>query len=232
MKKKGPIRVKKVDLPQMWNGGLFNQDMTQQGGSEGQGGGMGFGNMLSQAASAIPEAQQQAPPSNDYGVTFEGDTGPAKGAADTVKGIKTVFSAIPVWGQAVAAGMAIGDKIGGGTKDEFGIYKNKGSEVVSNIFSPTTQVSNIMDNLRDPSWEGVANMATLGIVGKTGRQRELERLKKRYEFDVASRGASQNEQAGNVIKNSLPVYQAPRYGKEGMKLSPSRTYVSKFTKFK
>ncbi len=169
---------------------------------------------------------------NQEGINFQdfaasmGNQG-TQGSEKTANAIATGVQAIPVWGQIVGAGMKIGQGIGKQTTDEFGIYKNKGSEIVDNIFNPTTHIQNIKDNFKNPTASGITNMLTLGAFGKSANQRRLEHLRDVFRYDQSMSKVAQNERMGAKIHNSLPSYQAPRYGKEGMKLAPR--YKTKFS---
>jgi hypothetical protein len=68
--------------------------------------------------------------------------------------------------------------------------------------------------------------ATLNPVELIGLLNQGDREKSKNRFvntEVASK-TSQNQELGNVISNSLPQYQAPSYGRQGLKL------ISKFSK--
>lgn len=160
----------------------------------------------------------------DYSASAQDNSG-----EQAANAIASGIQAVPVWGQIVGAGMKLGQGIGKQTTDEYGLYKSKGAEVVDNVFNPSTHLQGWKDFFDKPDAGQLVNNLTLGVFGSNRRQRELERLKRRYEFDKIMTGAAKNEQAGAAMSNSLPAYQAPRYGKDGMKLTVRHT--TKFSNF-
>lgn len=162
-----------------------------------------------------PGQPGQAPMSEEEADMAEFQAKYGKGMAKgekTADSIQSGLSAIPGWGQLAAAGMEIGQQIGKATKDEFGVYKSKAGSVVDNILNPSTHMSR--------------------LTGDHMSQKELRRARDVFHFNNINEKAGKNERAGAVLKNSLPVYQAPAYGEEGLKLRVGKRYSSKFSNFK
>lgn len=137
----------------------------------------------------------------------------------------TAAAAVPGPGWAVAAGLQIGKGVGKATKDQYGIYKNRASQVVDNVVDPAKQVQSIENVFRHPGdTSNVINSLSMGIFGRD--QSNTEAIKKRdlYVQQGITEAAGRAEVAGGNIRAGIGGYQAAPYGKKGMKLRMKTKY--------
>lgn len=212
---KRSFKIDQIKLPRMAEGGGFDYYSSMAG----------LGN--------IPQAQNQ---NDDFLHSTSGErlakiNQRSDQIEQGVKAAEKAISVIPVWGQLAAGASMAGRAIGKKTKDEFGMYKSKGSEVVNNAVNPVEGIKGFMDVVKDPSLEGVANKLTLGLVGQTNEQRDLAHAKDVFQFDNVAQQGAENEKVGAMIKAATPVFQAPAYGKHGLKFPSGKKYSTKFSNF-
>lgn len=114
----------------------------------------------------------------------------------------------------IAAGVsAVGRQVDKATKDQYGIYKNKTGEFLDNSFD----IGNGIEFFKDAfdgkvDAEGIGNQLSLGLIGKSTRQRKFLAKKKAFEYNRDMSQANQSKQQGAMIQNSLPKFKAPEYG--------------------
>lgn len=213
-------------LPKYWRGGYMDGLEEQAPAKKGMDMNM-LGSMMNMGANAADSALDDE--NEDFMAKYGQDKAKADKMADT--GIAAI-SAIPGWGTVIGAGLKAGQAVGKASQDEYGIYKSKSGEFFDKSFNPTEGIGGLKRMFDEPTFDNVANQLSLGLVGKNTRQEELKHAKKVFEFDKTTRQAAQNAQAGAMMKNSLPVYQAPAYGKDGLKLGAGKRFSSKFSNFK
>ena len=111
--------------------------------------------------------------------------------------VTTATAAIPIIGPIAKLADSIGTGVDRATKDEFGIYKSGGGQVLDRILDP---VGNITDFF-------------------TGGYDQEGRISKRNKFQNSELATKigQERQTGSIVKNNLPQYKAPSYGRHGMK---------------
>lgn len=164
-----------------------------------------FGADTQAALEGLPQLDE----AGQFAEKFRGGEAAGKNLTSGAAGIA---SAIPGWGQAVGAAIQLGQGIDDSMKDEFGIYKSAGREALGRVLNPVGTIS--------------------GLVSGAPSQSELKHKKKVFDFQNMNSKVTENNRAGAVLKNSLPVYQAPAYGEEGLKLRVGKRYSSKFSNFK
>jgi hypothetical protein len=114
----------------------------------------------------------------------------------------------------IAAGVsAVGRQVDKAAKDEYGLYKSKAGEFLDNSFD----IGNGIEFFKDAfdgkvDAEGIGNQLSLGLIGKSTRQRKLLAKKKAFEYNRDMSQANQATQQGTMIQNSLPKFKAPEYG--------------------
>jgi hypothetical protein len=227
--KKRAFKIK--TLPKYWDGGVVanpdedpnNPNIPKKSGFKG----FDYGSLINGAATATESSMSNG--NQEFASLYRKDEMATKKQVDA--GIGAV-GAIPGWGQLVAGGLKAGQAVGKATKDEYGIYKNGASSFVDKMFDPNEGIGGLKRMFDEPSFDNIANQLSMGIVGKNTRQEELKHDKKVFEFDKMNSANSSNERAGTMLKNSLPVYQAPAYGREGLKMRTGKRYSSKFSNFK
>jgi hypothetical protein len=94
-------------------------------------------------------------------------------------------------------------------KDEDGMYRSKGAAVVANVVNPIALVKNV---------------ATGQLFNQGKIRAELHKAKLFQRYDKDYNAISQNAAQGQQIRAGIPEYQAPAYGRKGMKL------MSKYSK--
>lgn len=157
------------------------------------------------------QAALEGLPQLDEAGQFLESSGANKGKG-LASGIAGAASSIPGWGSLIGAGIQLTQGIDDSMKDEFGIYKSAGREALGTVLNPVGTISNLIAG--GPS------------------QSELKQKKKVFDFQNMNSKMTQNAEAGAMMKNSLPVYQAPAYGEQGLKLRVGKRYSSKFSNFK
>lgn len=129
------------------------------------------------------------------------------------------FQSGNVYGMIGAAVSAAGRQVDKASKDEFGMYKSKAGEFFDNSFDWGNGIEFWKDTLNGKvDGEGVMNQLSLGLIGKSRRQRELGKAKQVFEFENTARSAQSHKEAGSEFANSLGRYEAPAYGRKGMKI--------------
>jgi hypothetical protein len=111
--------------------------------------------------------------------------------------VTDVASAIPVWGPLIKLADSIGTGVDRATKDEFGIYGSGGGQVLDRILDPVGNITDLFTGGYDQE-------------GRKSKRRQFQNR------EVAG-AIGQNRQTGNIVRNNLPKYTAPSYGKQGMK---------------
>ena len=98
---------------------------------------------------------------------------------------------------AMAAGVVLkaSNALNKSAQDEFGVIKDSGKAIAAGILNPI---------------QGVAT--ALG-------QKKRREARDQFISTKVSGNLAENRAAGNAISNSIPEYQAPGYGKHGMKIS-------------
>lgn len=171
---------------------------------------------------SLPQAKRDENFMNSvYGrAAFGQRRGVAKGFDTGEKALGAI--PIPIT-QAIAGFSKLGRGIGRQTTNEYGIYKNKFSEMVDNSFNPerglTQSIGAVKDVFNGGGLDGqnLLNLGTMGILGQSSEQRKAKRMKTLYNLDKATQQMTQNEMLGKKIGNMIPAYQAPAYGRNGMK---------------
>jgi hypothetical protein len=129
------------------------------------------------------------------------------------------FQSGNVYGMAAAAVSAAGRQVDKAAKDEYGIYSNKAGEFFDNSFDWGNGIEfwkSAVDGKQDA--EGWANQLSLGLIGKSTKQRELRRAKSVFENDKVMGSIDRNKTVGANFQNNLDSYKAPAYGRAGMKI--------------
>ena len=86
------------------------------------------------------------------------------------------ISAIPVYGQFVAAGMKLGNQIGKRTTDEFGIYKDRKSAIIDQNFNVAAGIQNFKDMRKGgTNAKSVTTLLSGGIFGKSATQQKRQK---------------------------------------------------------
>jgi hypothetical protein len=107
----------------------------------------------------------------------------------------------------VGAALKIGSGLSNSAKDEFGVVKDSGKAIIGAMLNPIEGISTLLN------------------------QSEIKDSKKRFVNTEINKNIVDTAKTGNAISNSIPQYQAPGYGKLGMKLKTkfsSRNGKSKF----
>lgn len=131
----------------------------------------------------------------------------ADGIVDTL-GTAGLQSGNP-FGMAAGAVLKGSNLLDNAFKNENGAYRSKGAAVVANVINPIAAVK---------------NLAT-GQMFNQGRIRsEIDKAMKFQRTSSDSRANAQNSAQGEQIRAGIPEYQAPAYGRKGMKL------MSKYSK--
>lgn len=132
--------------------------------------------------------------------------------------------AIPGVGSAIGAGLELGKAVGHATKDQYGIYKSKGAEVADNFLDVPGHLAELGDVITHPSLSGLVNFATFGSFGKNRLNEEAKKQKQISITQNMNDSIGASETAGQRASSLVGGYQAPGYGKKGIKL---RTRFSK-----
>jgi hypothetical protein len=107
----------------------------------------------------------------------------------------------------VGAALKIGSGLSNSAKDQFGVVKDSGKAIVGGMLNPIEGISTLLN------------------------QNEIKDAKTKFVNTEVNKSISDTTRTGNAISNSIPQYQAPGYGKLGMKLKTkfsSRDGKSKF----
>lgn len=161
------------------------------------------------------------------------------------KGVDTASSAVgmvPGVGTIIAGGMQLGKAIGKTTQDKFGVYKSKGAEIIDNSFDPVKHFQNFGNLWDHPTASNALNTFSLGILGKNSANEENKRQRDIYRDRSLAGQVASSDRAGSMNMNRLPAYQAPLYGRRGLRLRaratpsmnipgrPSMRFTTKFGK--
>jgi len=106
---------------------------------------------------------------------------------------------------AMAGGLVLkgASALGKSSQDQFGVIKDSGKAIAAGILNPI---------------QGVATL--LG-------QKKRREARDRFIGQNMGTAITENTQTGNTISNSIPQYQPPGYGKQGMKLKTKFSYHGK-----
>ncbi len=117
--------------------------------------------------------------------------------SDQIAGtVSKAASFIPGVGPLLGAGLQLGQTIGKATKDEFGIYKSTGAEILDDVVDPSRWAS---------------------LIGGGPSQNELKKAKDFAQKKQFANQFDQNEIAGAKSRAAISGFQAAPYGKKGMK---------------
>lgn len=201
-------------------GGGMGTDLK---GSGGMGGGMGsgMGMLAGMAGSMMPEAKRNSEFASS-GISGNMNRMDRVNAGFE-KGEKALASIpLPIT-QAIAGFSKLGRSIGKQTTDQYGLYKSKGSEMVDNVFNPAKGFAHSQSTVKDIfngggfDMKNAVNLGTAGLFGKSALQRQAEKEKKLFQMKQSNDTLLKNATLGATLTNSAPKYQAPAYGKNGMK---------------
>lgn len=234
--------MKKKTYPKFFNGGSIPtssgtpQAQGMQAGQDKKGMGFNLASALQQGIGQVGGGQTTSIRDEEFqayrDIYDAGGANTDREVRSITSGISDAVGAIPGWGTVISLGLKAGSIIGDKTKDDYGIYSSKGGEYVNRAINPMEGAAGVRHALENPTWNNIGNQLSGGLLGKDTRQEELKRLKKQYDYDVIKSKAAESDYNGAVLKNSIPVYQAPAYGREGLKIPKGRRFYSKFSKFK
>lgn len=112
--------------------------------------------------------------------------------------VTTAASAIPLWGPIIKAADSVSQGVDKATKDEYGIYKSGFAKFADQLFDPIGTITDMFSG------------------GTTKVQQERIRARDHMFAVQENEKIAGERQAGNIVKNNLPNYQAPSYGRQGM----------------
>jgi hypothetical protein len=184
-----------------------------------------WGGILSQGASmggAMLDKQRE--PSNDmmtYGGTqaqsILANQQKANQGGQAVEGIVSNFGPIgmAIGGISKLAGKAFGqNEFGEYTGSKFGA---KSKEFFNRSLNMKEGVAGLMDTFKRPTADNIKSQLTLGLWGKDSRQKDAAKLRRAMEINKMNEKFISAEQNNAMV--SHPKYQAPAYGRLGLKLS-------------
>lgn len=117
---------------------------------------------------------------------------------DIRKGLEDLAPMAGPWGIAASAISKIGRAVDSGSKDKYGVYKNKGAAIADTLLDPVGLIQDAM-------------------TGNLFNQKELRRKKNdTIANEAINNQADQLDQA--ALSPKIPMYQPPAYGKDGMKI--------------
>jgi len=167
------------------------------GSQQGQGAAGGLGGMID---SFMPQRNV-----NEEFLERNKDIAAGMGRMDSIT--DTISSAALSSGNpwAMAGGLVLkgASALGKSAQDEFGVIKDKGKAIAAGILNPI---------------QGVATL--LG-------QDKRKEAKQQFIGRKSAEALTSSIQTGNEISNSIPQYQPPGYGKQGMKLKTKFSYHGK-----
>lgn len=144
------------------------------------------------------------------------------------KGLQTgekVLGAIPLPITQIISGFSkLGRAVGKQTTNEYGIYKSKGAAVVDNVLNPTTAITRGVGVVKDIfdggkfNAKSALNFATLGVLGESSEQAKAKKMKRLFDAANQVTTLEKNAEVGRQISDSIPRYQAPMYGRKGLKI--------------
>lgn len=126
--------------------------------------------------------------------------------------------------QAIAGFSKLGRAIGKQTTNQYGIYKSRGAGVVDSALNPTTMFTKGAGVIKDIfdggkfNAKSALNFATLGALGESAEQAKAKKMKRLFDAANQVTTLEKNAEVGRQISDSIPRYQAPMYGRKGLKI--------------
>lgn len=200
----------------------FNSKSTNGQSNDGKGGMGGLYAMIGQIGNSLPQAKRNEAFINSvYGRrAWAGRDKISKGFDTGEKALGAIPNPLT---QAIAGFSKLGRGIGRQTTDEYGIYKNKFSEGIDNSFNPERGVHQVSSVFKDAfdgkgfDMNNLVNLGSMGFLGESSAQKEAKKMKNLFIKSNEINEMQQNQLIGNQISSAIPKYQAPVYGKNGMK---------------
>lgn len=116
-------------------------------------------------------------------------------------------------GMAIGAGIKIANFGENLAKDEYGRWKSKGAAFAANL-NPITAAKTAISNVG-------------ALFGGQTQQQKIQQEVDRMDSLKRAQSITKNVDAGNQLRQSLPTYQPPQYGKGGLKFHRN---LSKFSR--
>jgi hypothetical protein len=144
----------------------------------------------------------------------------SKKAEQTGQQVENVVGQLGPWGKAIAGVSKIAGKAFG--PDAYGDYDDTAGGKAKNFFNRSLNmqegVAGLMDTFKRPTAGNIKSQLTLGLWGKSEREKDAEQFKRDIQTRKTNDMLSQNSQLGAMVKSSLPTFKAPAYGQDGLKL--------------
>jgi hypothetical protein len=184
--------------------------------------GGGFLDMFGQGANAMGGAmpEKQDPEAMAYMAQYNPEVLKQQQSANqTGEAVESAVGSMGPWGAAIAgvskmAGKAFGPDAYGDYKDNAG---GKTKEFFNRSFNIKEGVAGLQDTFKRPTADNIKSQLTLGLWGKSEREKDAEKMKRDMDVRKSSMAMSQSAMNGAIISNSIPKFSAPRYGRNGMK---------------
>jgi hypothetical protein len=123
------------------------------------------------------------------------DINQALGTTDAISsGASSILHSIPSpFTQLAAFGLDAGSALADSSRDEYGVVTNTGKAIAAGILNPIEGVNMLMNNKKNKA------------------------SKEKFLFEKDEKEAGERELAGTKIRNSIPTYSPPAYGRAGLK---------------
>lgn len=204
---RGGVPGEEYDPTSLFNIGQSTENVAK-GPTLGNPFGMAAGIASGVSSSISPQKSNQDFMSRGFGDSLTKEN-KAEQARAKLEGVAANFGPV---GAAVAGVSAVGRAVDNATKDEFGIYRSKGAMALDKVLDP---VGNIQD-LVTADWKNFSfKNAVRGDA--FGEQDARRKERDQYFNNLQAEQITANEALGAKLRASTPVYQAPAYGRYGMK---------------
>lgn len=152
--------------------------------------------------------------------TYGQDILKRKQTSDQVGGqVENVVGMLGPWGAAAAgvskiAGKAFGADAYGDYKDDFG---GKTKKFLNRSLNIKEGVAGLMDTFKRPTADNIKSQLSMGLWGKSEREKDGERLKKDMQIRKTNDMLTETEQLNTAARAGLSGFKAPAYGRKGLK---------------